>query len=280
MWPCSERSPTPLESYNKMTKLLAYILIFSLSLNASAWWDTGHKMVCAEAYELLSPSAQKIVDPLVADEGTFARACLWADYIKRERRETGSWHYINLPDSQQNTFETQCPKNGCLIQAFYDQLELLKDPNSDFRVKQEALWFVGHFVGDIHQPMHAGYPKDLGGNRHQLQLEDGTQSNMHKVWDGQIIEYAESKLGKDQFYQGVKQKITMLMKQEHSSQIEVWAQESRNLAMSDSLGYRGQALELASEEYMDQHIEIVQERIALAAIRLNQILSNAFKANE
>ena len=263
-----------------MIKLIAYILFFSLSLNISAWWDTGHKMICSEAYELLSSSAQKSIDPFVADEGSFARACLWADFIKRERRETGAWHYINLPESQQNTFEVRCPENGCLIKAFYDQLEFLKDPKSSFAVKQEALWFVGHFVGDIHQPMHAGYPEDLGGNRHQLRLEGGTKSNMHKVWDGQIIEYAESKLGKDQFYQGVKQKIVMLLKQEHSSQVEVWAQESRNLAMSDSVGYRGQILELVSSEYMDQHVDIVQERIALAAIRLSQVLSSAFEANE
>lgn len=157
---------------------------------------------------------------------------------------------------------------------------MLKDSKSNFKARQEALWFVGHFVGDIHQPMHVGFPEDLGGNRHQLQLEDGSKSNMHKVWDGQIIEYAESVMGKDQFHQGVREKITMLLDQPQPSQIEVWAQESRDLAMSDSVGYRGNTLEFASTDYMQQHIDITQERIALAAIRLSQALSSSFAANK
>ena len=112
------------------------------------------------------------------------------------------------------------------------------------------------------------------------ELEDGSKSNMHKVWDGQIIEYAESVMGKDQFHQGVREKITMLLDQPQPSQIEVWAQESRDLAMSDSVGYRGNTLEFASTDYMQQHIDITQERIALAAIRLSQALSSSFAANK
>ena len=280
MWQCLGRLPKQLESSIIIIKKFTCILLFSLSFGANAWWDTGHKMICSEAYELLSMSEQKIIDPLVADEGSFSRACLWADFIKRERRETGSWHYINLPENQQNTFDARCPENGCLIKAFYDQLAVLKDSKSNFKARQEALWFVGHFVGDIHQPMHVGYPEDLGGNSHQLQLENGSKSNMHKVWDGQIIEHAESIMGKDQFHQGVRAKITMLLNQPQSSQIEVWAQESRDLAMSDSVGYRGNTLEFASTDYMEQHIDITQERIALAAIRLSQALSSSLGANK
>ena len=50
-----------------MIKKFTCILLFSLSFGANAWWDTGHKMICSEAYELLSMSEQKIIDPLVAD---------------------------------------------------------------------------------------------------------------------------------------------------------------------------------------------------------------------
>ena len=66
---------------------------------------------------------------------------------------------------------------------------------------------MGHFVGDIHQPMHVGYPEDLGGNRHFLTFKNGKKTNMHKLWDGQIIEHMEIVHGKDYLQDRVGQKI-------------------------------------------------------------------------
>ena len=57
---------------------------FFLSLNAEAWWETGHKMVCDKAYELLMPSTIQIVNSLVKEIGSFGEACLWADWVKAE----------------------------------------------------------------------------------------------------------------------------------------------------------------------------------------------------
>jgi hypothetical protein len=251
-------------------------LVLMISFNANAWWDTGHEMVCSEAYDLLSPAAKKAVDPLSEAEGSFGRSCLWADWVKRERKDTRDWHYINLSDDQQDVSLARCPENGCLIQAFHDQVKVLKNSQTSFLQKQEALWFIGHFVGDIHQPMHVGYPEDLGGNRHQLELVDGTKTNMHKVWDGQIIEYVESKIGKKNFHLGVKNKIKIFLDLEHSPEIENWAQESRDIAMSDSVGYKGAVLKVTSNEYMEIHGSIVQDRIALGAIRLSNTLNSIF----
>ncbi|MDA9690760.1 S1/P1 nuclease [Pseudomonadota bacterium] len=259
-----------------MIKNSLLTLVLMISFNANAWWDTGHEMVCSEAYNLLSPAAKKAVDPLSKAEGSFGRSCLWADWVKRERKDTRDWHYINLSDDQQDVSLARCPENGCLIQAFHDQVKVLKNSQTSFLQKQEALWFIGHFVGDIHQPMHVGYPEDLGGNRHQLELVDGTKTNMHKVWDGQIIEYVESKIGKKNFHLGVKNKIKIFLDLEHSPEIENWAQESRDIAMSDSVGYKGAVLKVTSNEYMEIHGSIVQDRIALGAIRLSNTLNSIF----
>ena len=259
-----------------MIKNSLLALVLMISFNANAWWDTGHEMVCSEAYNLLSPAAKKAVDPLSEAEGSFGRSCLWADWVKRERKDTRDWHYINLSDDQQDVSEARCPENGCLIQAFHDQVKVLKNSQTSFLQKQEALWFIGHFVGDIHQPMHVGYPEDLGGNRHQLELADGTKTNMHKVWDGQIIEHIESKIGVEEFRIQVQKKIQLFVDQPQSTHIEDWAQESRNIAMKDSVGYRGNSLKVASSEYMKAHGEITQDRIALGAIRLSVLLNSIF----
>ena len=161
-------------------KGLIFFCLLTSSLHASAWWERAHMMVCDKAYELLSPSALEIVDPLIKEHGSFGRSCLWADWIKAEDRiDTRNWHYINLPDSEQNIYTAKCPENGCLISSFHDQIEILKDESTSAKQNQEALWFIGHFVGDIHQPMHVGYPEDRGGNDHLLEFVVGRKTNIH-----------------------------------------------------------------------------------------------------
>ena len=247
-------------------------LIFSL--NTLAWWETGHKMVCDKSYELLTPITSKIVNSLIEEIGSFGEACLWADWIKaEERKETRSWHYINLPDSEQNIHKAKCPENGCLIFSLHEQIAILKDPSNTRNKRKEALWFIGHFIGDIHQPMHVGYPHDRGGNDHLLEFTDGQQTNMHSLWDGQIIEYMELKYSKKYFSKKVDQKISQFLDISHSYEIESWAQESRNLAMQESVGYKNNNLKVVTNEYMESHFDIIQERIALGAIRLSQLLN-------
>ena len=263
---------------NVLNKFLFFCLFFS-SLDASAWWDTGHKMVCDQAYELLTPTAVKAVDPLIEEHGSFGIACLWADWIKGERKDTRSWHYINLPDAEQNTYKAKCPENGCLIASFHEQVDILMDESRSFREREEALWFVGHFVGDIHQPMHVGFPEDRGGNNHKLTFSNGGKTNMHSVWDGQIIEHMELLYGQDYLLLKVTKKINELLDNNHSQEIESWAQESRNLAMQPSVGYRNNVLKVVTDKYMESHFDIVQERIALGAIRLSQTLNRLYQEN-
>ena len=96
---------------------------------------------------------------------------------------------------------------------------------------------------------------------------------MHKVWDGQIIEHMESLFGKEYLSINVAQDIQELLNISHSEDIESWAQESRDIAMQQSVGYRNNVLKIATNEYLENHFKIVEERIALGAIRLSQTLN-------
>ena len=121
--------------------------------------------------------------------------------------------------------------------------------------------------------MEAGYPEDRGGNDHKLKFSNGTATNMHSLWDGQIIEHMESLHGAEYLENNVSQKVKKFLNKSHSQEFEVWAQESRDLAMRPSVGYRNNELKVVTNAYMESHFEIVQERIALGAIRLSQILN-------
>jgi hypothetical protein len=81
------------------------------------------------------------------------------------------------------------------IQRFSQYLAL--QPSSSSREKERrvlALRFLGHFVGDLHQPLHTGFTEDLGGNRIDVHFVDANghqqTDNLHAVWDGQVLRRA------------------------------------------------------------------------------------------
>lgn len=78
-------------------------------------------------------------------------------------------------------------------------------------------------------------------------------------------------------FQKVDEKISQFLNVFHSNDIESWAQESRDLAMQPSVGYRDNELEVVTDVYMENHFDIINERIALGAIRLSQLLNKIFQ---
>jgi hypothetical protein len=77
----------------------------------------------------------------------------WADDYRRDHRETGPWHYIDIPlaDSKID-MARECPQGQCVIAQAEHFLAVLKDPNADKASNAEALKFVVRFIGDLHQP--------------------------------------------------------------------------------------------------------------------------------
>jgi hypothetical protein len=73
-----------------------------------------------------------------------------------------------------------------VVAGLQHYVELLGDRGQPDTVRREALKFVVHFVGDVHQPLHAGYRDDKGGNTYQVQF-DGKGSNLHRVWDSGML---------------------------------------------------------------------------------------------
>jgi hypothetical protein len=124
----------------------------------------------------------------------------WADDIRRERKDTGGWHFIDIPlDAKRDRIMEACPPaSGCVTWAIRRQLEVLRSTSAGKREQAEALMFLVHFVGDLHQPLHAADNDDRGGNCVAVALFDrqperaGTDQNyrpnLHGVWDTDLVD--------------------------------------------------------------------------------------------
>lgn len=182
--------------------LLALAALWAAPEPARAWGFEGHRIVCEIAWQRLTPEARAMVGELLRAPGaapTFAESCTWPDEVRPDRPETAAFHYINIPPGVRGAdLERDCgdPAKRCNPWAIMHFTGVLADPAGSLLERGEALRFVGHFVGDLHQPLHAGRPEDLGGNRvavdffgRTLYRED-RPLNLHGVWDSAILERA------------------------------------------------------------------------------------------
>ena len=202
----------------------------------------------------------------------YGAGCVWPDVIKQvERRETRPWHYINSPPGKDVITPETCPEKGCIMRAYEEQLNLLRKGND--AKKKDAVRFIGHFIADIHQPMHAGFGYDRGGNDHLLTLHGKKKSNMHSIWDGQILEFLYKKQGKKVVHKKIEKLAEKYKRSLHySDDVYPWINETRRLAVSDSVRYLDNRIQNVDEAYLKKHGPIVIDRLALAIARLAILL--------
>lgn len=287
-------------------KLFLFTLIFvSFSNPSFALGKLGHQIICQLALEHLPPTKQTQISTLLNtipkkhqklinnynyrktdSEVTFANACTWADAIKRleKFKAYNNWHYMNVPREHISIKYNDCTEN-CLPQAILKHQQILAQKSVKASWSQaQALLFLGHWLGDIHQPLHISYADDIGGNRVMFSHLTSKCKSLHWYWDECIL------------YKGKNSKakwLTLLTKkwQQHSQpnwqpkQVWQWADESYQITKSVSLNYcqlknDGSCQELVGKirlpkNYLSQHQVIIEERLLLAAQRLSMILEES-----
>lgn len=166
------------------------LLLMSLSAQVQAWGEKGHRTVGLLAYAQLSPAAQKKVDALLKHKGfkDIGEASVWADKIREQKlpayAHTGPWHYVNLPrDAEVFDMSRDCSR-PCIVSVLQDMQLQLQDSDKDQQA--EALAFVVHLVGDIHQPMHVSFADDKGGNTTKVKIK-GDEVSLHYYWDRVVL---------------------------------------------------------------------------------------------
>jgi hypothetical protein len=244
----------------------AVFALVSLPTPARACGCEGHQVIALLAEKHLTPHALAMAKKILADgpidpglsrycknggSDPLADASTWPDDIRGQRPETAPWHYVDIPlGTRRREVDKYCdPKESCVTHAIREQLAILGGTETDPQKKGDALRFLIHFVGDLHQPLHAATNNDEGGNCVPVAFFDTLPQlrnpqnesyapNLHSVWDVNILERATTgksvedvAAGLDEFFG---RKIAVWQK--GSANLDAWAWESYQLALKTAYG--------------------------------------------
>src|SRR5256885_1050309 len=169
-----------------MRRFAAFACLVAIA-PAFGWGPEGHNLVARLAAVRLTPAAAAKVAEILGPGVTLASISTWADQVRPSRTETGPWHYIDIPiDKVHLDMQRDCPKGVCVIAKIEDFEKVLAAPETPPKERKEALMFIVHFVGDMHQPLHCSDNKDKGGNGVKVDFF-GKPSNLHTVWDSGLL---------------------------------------------------------------------------------------------
>ena len=281
-----------------MNRLL--LLILFAPAVALGWGGTGHRVVCEIAYQQLQPAIRAELDRLLAldaDFDNFADSCLFADKPEVIRPID---HYLNLPRSTLAVTRDDCPlASSCVIAAIRQDVLVLRDPQSSDAQKLLALKLLGHWVGDIHQPLHVSFKDDRGANSIGVDLELEWPT-LHSVWDSEILAYNQ---GHD--YRQIAARLGAQISDaqraawQYDSVIE-WANESFQISIAPATRYctwqqgacwyspdnmllddgevrREQKI---SNSYLRRQGPVVELRLQQAGVRLAQLLTRSLTTEQ
>jgi hypothetical protein len=157
-----------------------------------AWGPEGHRAVGALALDHMNDNTRQLLHDIMGSEvrDELTQWCNWPDEYRPT--EEGAWsapyHYINMvPGESEYLRERDCPDGMCLTEAIAKYAAELGDSSLSDERRRQAFGWVCHLLGDIHQPLHAGFGHDRGGNEFAIQF-GGEESNLHEFWDHTLIE--------------------------------------------------------------------------------------------
>ena len=179
----------------------AVLIIFAPLSPVHAWGEYGHKTIADISRANMSTTAKARMlalfraAPLLGTPNcpltNILDASVWPDCVRRDQvrwNYTNTWHYQNVDICRPFDLTSACAGGNCVSAQIDRNFALLKDKSLPAHVRLEALAFLVHFVGDVHQPLHAGDRSDRGGNDVKANYGIIPGSNLHSVWDGALAE--------------------------------------------------------------------------------------------
>jgi hypothetical protein len=301
--------------------LLVCTLFAASPKRAMAWGDEGHKVVAKVAEHYLTDTTrQRILDLLKQDQKKdfYARECpqaqtasdfmmcvsTWADRVRSDRPETANWHFVDIPNKPtqgasplyNEARDCQCTRDGdCIVRAIDQFRIILARADSTDRERQrriEALKFIIHFVGDLHQPLHDADNHDRGGNdvkvlwfgKEYVNAARKYDWNLHSVWDTGIIEKTNPNAD------DMAERILATLANQNIKSIEKgtvvdWANEAHGIAVRSAYAptFLAKKVKVADgservdlgDEYYNAQKGYVDDQLRKAGVRLALVLNQA-----
>jgi hypothetical protein len=254
--------------------LLAGLFLY-LPFQSMAWGMIGHRVVGQIAENYLNAKARKNVREILGTE-TMAMASTWADYIKSDTnyKYLNNWHYLDFNEGlSQNTMSTYLQKDTAadIYTRINSLAEELRNKNLSHDKKLFDLRMLIHLVGDLHQPMHLAHSSDLGGNTVKV-MWFGEASNLHRVWDEQLIEYQQ--LSYTEYADAINHTTTQQRKDLQSSTVGDWLLETH--AISEQIYKDTKPEQKLSYAYNFKYINILNEQLLKGGVRLAGLLNSIF----
>lgn len=270
-----------------MRKLTALLLLLTfLPSQLFAWSSKGHRVVADIASNHLSSVAKQRLQVLLGN-GDLATISTWADEVRPDRPETAGWHFVDIPKTATGfSDQRDCYRanekhpssindhQNCVVDRITFFARVLGDPKAPAPDRLEALKFLVHFVGDIHQPLHAMEEGRGGNDVHVVEFgsaQCGSRAcNLHHEWDTGLIEHTGRS---EQQYVAYLEQMIASKGLKAGGTPEEWANESWRLAKQVWISDGG----AVDEAYYQSDIGIVDQRFALAGLRLAAMLNSAME---
>lgn len=242
----------------------------------AAWTHVGHSAVADLAEARLTPEARKQVEVLLAVDHAkhLSEISTWADTIKKEHHPDAPAHSLRLPlNHSSDVDQTLCPSNYCAVRGLETWLKVLADKSQSPERREEALKFVVHLVGDIHQPLHAA---EYTGK--EQVIFNGKAQNLHLVWDMSIN---ATRAKNHEQLAALLEKDASTHKYFTGGTPTDWALESRDIVRdeiyADGVTAGSKTVTVLPADYADKMWPIAEMRMTQAGVRLAGLLNEALR---
>ncbi|HEX8447724.1 MAG TPA: S1/P1 nuclease [Sphingomonas sp.] len=281
---------------SRLYRIIALFLALTATSPAFAWWDYGHRTVATIAMAQVTPRTRAAIRRLIAQSPTLRTptcpirsiedASTWADCIKPlgDRFSYAySWHYQNADICKPFDIKAACADGNCVSAQIERATRMLQDRSLPTRDRVEAFAFLVHFVGDLHQPLHAGDRSDRGGNDQPANYGVmAGKRNLHTVWDGLLADRAISTPPGGSL--GILSELSPAERRAAvAGSVADWSRESWTVAQqayADLLGGDGCGPQPAGRptlmpDAITRDIPLLRRQVARGGLRLAQLLDEA-----
>lgn len=245
-------------------------LICVLPARTFAWSDKAHRIIAALTWLKLKDDTKRQVRDLLASKssdpyGPLVAVASWADLQGLQYPEQRKWHFVDIPLSALTYDEKRdCSDGNCIVKKLDEKKwELQFGKNKQTRAA--ALKYLVHLIGDLHQPLHCADNGDSAGNRVVVKFL-GKVTNLHKVWDSDMIERTGMPEGK---YVDKLRAIEV----SRGYWFADWANDSHMIARK--YAYAIPKDKELGTTYYRSNLPILERQLAIAAEKLAQVLEDA-----